>query len=142
MPHLEQLKDAIRTSRPKGFRAGTHRIYAPEDTIRRVEPFSRQMQITRVADVTGLDNIGVPVAVACRPCSRSLSVSQGKGLTIAAAKASALMESIELYHAERIALPIKYNSFVDLVADHRLADVDALPKTTHRRFHAHKAMPW
>ena len=41
-----------------------------------------------------------------RPNARSLAVSQGKGLTLAAAKASGVMEAIELYHAERIA-PLK-----------------------------------
>jgi ribosomal protein S12 methylthiotransferase accessory factor len=39
---------------------------------------------------------------AIRPNSRSLSVSQGKGFTAAAAKVSAVMESAELWHAERV----------------------------------------
>jgi ribosomal protein S12 methylthiotransferase accessory factor len=50
--------------------------------------------------VTGLDRIGIPVAVAIRPNSRSVSVSQGKGLGLSQALASALMEAIELSHAE------------------------------------------
>lgn len=58
--------------------------------------------ITRVANVTGLDNLGVPVCVAIRPGSRALSVSQGKGLTLAQARVSAAMESIETWHAERM----------------------------------------
>jgi len=142
MASLERLSRAIRETCHKHFRAGTHRTVAPEDTIRRVEGFRGRMQITRVADVTGLDTIGIPVAVVCRPNSRSLAVSQGKGLTVAAAKASALMESIELYHAERIALPIKYNSFEDLASDHALADVEGLPRTRHRQFQAHRLIPW
>lgn len=60
------------------------------------------MGITRVADVTGLDRIGIPVVMVCRPNARSLAVSQGKGIDIEAATVSGLMESVELYHAEHI----------------------------------------
>jgi ribosomal protein S12 methylthiotransferase accessory factor YcaO len=37
--------------------------------------------ITRVADVTGLDCIELPVFMAVRPHSRGVSVAQGKGAT-------------------------------------------------------------
>jgi ribosomal protein S12 methylthiotransferase accessory factor len=63
------------------------------------------MGITRVADLTHLDNLGLPVVQAIRPNSRNLSVSQGKGVTKALATASALMEAIELWHAEEPDLP-------------------------------------
>ncbi len=56
------------------------------------------MGITRIADVTGLDTIDIPVVMVSRPNSRSVSVSQGKGCTLAAAKASGLMESVEGFH--------------------------------------------
>jgi ribosomal protein S12 methylthiotransferase accessory factor len=62
----------------------------------------RQIGITRVGNVTGLDEIGIPVVIAVRPNSRSFSVSQGKGLNLAQARASALMEAIELFHGENI----------------------------------------
>lgn len=59
------------------------------------------MGITRCADVTRLDaDFDVFTCCAIRPKARWLQNSNGKGLTLAAAKASALMESIELYHAE------------------------------------------
>jgi YcaO-like protein with predicted kinase domain len=78
---------------------GTHRSIAPAKTIERAQPHLRHMGITRVANVTGLDRIGIPVVMVTRPNSRSVSVSQGKGLDLDAAKASALMESIEVWHA-------------------------------------------
>lgn len=53
-----------------------------------------------MADVTRLDRLGLPVWQAIRPASRSLSVSQGKALTPEAARVSAAMESVELWHAE------------------------------------------
>jgi YcaO-like protein with predicted kinase domain len=84
------------------YRFGTYRTVAPEATLRRLRPFLSQAGITRLADVTGLDWIGLPVYQAIRPNSRNVSVSQGKGLTHAQAQVSALMESLEGFHAEEI----------------------------------------
>ena len=84
----------------KSYRLGTHRTVAPSETLARVGPLMAQMGITRIANITGLDRLGVPVVMVCRPNSRSIAVSQGKGLDLAAAKASGLMESVETYHAE------------------------------------------
>jgi ribosomal protein S12 methylthiotransferase accessory factor len=58
--------------------------------------------VTRLADVTGFDIVGLPVFQAVRPRSRSLSVSQGKGRSRWVARLSALMESLELHHAETL----------------------------------------
>ena len=64
----------------------------------------------------------------CRPNSRSLVASQGKGLTLDAAKASGVMEAIELYHAERIELPLRLRSAREVAEGHRLIDLEALPR--------------
>jgi ribosomal protein S12 methylthiotransferase accessory factor len=98
--------------------------------------------ITRVAEVTGLDNVGIPVFQAIRPNARSLSVSQGKGSSDAAATASALGESIELWHAEHLDLPLRLASFREMQASRRVVDVAALPMTTPRRFHPDLQMLW
>lgn len=57
--------------------------------------------VTRVADITGLDRIGMPVVQAARPFSLSNAVAQGKGTTLAEAAVSALMETAEIMFAER-----------------------------------------
>jgi ribosomal protein S12 methylthiotransferase accessory factor len=85
----------------KQFLAGTHRACGPGETLRRIEPLLPRMGITRLADVTWLDDIGVAVFQAIRPNARTLSVSQGKGLSRELAKVSAAMEAIEVWHAER-----------------------------------------
>ncbi|MFD0687214.1 YcaO-like family protein [Actinomadura fibrosa] len=82
--------------------SGTHRVLAPAETLRRIRPLFPTVGITRVADVTWLDEIGIPVHQAVRPGSRTVSVSQGKGLTHELAQVSAAMESIESWHAERL----------------------------------------
>ena len=106
----------------KNFRHGTHRLISPDATVEWVRPHMAAMGITRIANVTGLDRIGVPVVMVCRPNSRSLAVSQGKGLDLAAAKASGLMESVETYHAERIGHPRRYASMDELSRTERVVD--------------------
>lgn len=88
-----------------GYRFGTCRAAPPSETLRRIRPRLRAAGITRLADVTGLDWIGIPVYQAIRPNSRTLSASQGKGLTRAQAQVSALMEALEGFHAEDIHEP-------------------------------------
>src|SRR5262249_58014799 len=112
----------------KGYTAGTHRVVSPAETMERLRPLLSRMGITRLANVTGLDHIGIPVVMACRPNSRSLSVSQGKGMDIDAAKASAAMESIEGYHAERIQLPLLFATTLEMQARRRVVDVEHLPR--------------
>jgi YcaO-like protein with predicted kinase domain len=126
----------------KAYRRGTHRTVDPAATLARVQPHLADLGITRIANVTGLDRIGVPVVMVCRPNSRSLAVSQGKGLTLDAAKASGVMEAVELHHAERIELPLKLGSARDLERTHRLIDLDALPRLSDSRFHADLGVLW
>lgn len=92
-------------------------MVGPEATLARVLPLAARLGITRVANITGLDRVGIPVAAAYRPNSRSLAVFQGKGTTLEAAKASAVMEAAEAWHAERAAsLPVARGSHVELAA--------------------------
>jgi ribosomal protein S12 methylthiotransferase accessory factor len=126
----------------KAWRRGTHRTVDPATTLARLQPHLTDIGITRIANVTGLDRIGVPVVMVCRPNARSLAVSQGKGLTLDAAKASGVMEATELHHAERIELPLKLGSARDLARGHRLVDLDALPRLSESRFHADLPILW
>ncbi len=87
------------------YRFGTRRAVPPAETLRRITPLLPLAGITRLADVTGLDWVGMPVYQAIRPNSRSLAVSQGKGLTRAQAQVSALMEALESFHGEDIRQP-------------------------------------
>jgi YcaO-like protein with predicted kinase domain len=128
---------------PKGFRKGTHRTVAPEETLRRVSALARSMGITRVANITGLDVIGVPVVAVMRPNSRSIAVAQGKGLDLAAAKVSGLMESIENHHAEHIGLPLVLASYAEIGerGGARL-DLDAMPRVAGSVFHPQARLLW
>ena len=126
----------------KKYRAGTHRLVAPGETLDRIGRFFPAMGITRVADVTGLDTIGIPVVLVYRPNSRSLVVAQGKGLDLIAAKASGVMESVEAYMAERIVQPLVLGSFNDLQFSHPLVDIAAVPRTTTSLYHPDLPILW
>ncbi len=95
----------ISQSEDGGYLARLLRDRRPEESLERIRPFFARVGITRLANVTGLDDIGLPVWQAIRPNARLLSVSQGKGVTHAAAQVSAAMESIELWHAEHLPRP-------------------------------------
>jgi ribosomal protein S12 methylthiotransferase accessory factor len=75
--------------------------------------------VTRLADVTRLDRIGVPVFQAIRPESRALCVHQGKSFRADEARLGALMESLESAHAEAFAHDGPTAPFTDLPATAR-----------------------
>jgi len=117
------------TSAQKQHRFGTHRISSPSVTLERVSAVARAFGITRVANITGLDVIGIPVVSVVRPNARSLAVAQGKGVDLIAAKVSGLMESIENYHAENIRKPLRLESERQIRAQGgRVIDVDGLAR--------------
>ena len=79
----------------------TDRALSARDAGAIARSITSSLEITRLARVTGLDRIGIPVWTATRPNAFSLSVSQGKGANDDAAMASAVFESAELAIAER-----------------------------------------
>lgn len=118
------------------------RLVSAEETLAKVTPLLGAFGITRVANVTGLDTVGIPVVMVNRPNSRSLAVSQGKGTSLAAAKASAVMESIEAWHAERVQLPLRHGSYEDLRYALPLVDPALLPCHVDSLYTPHAQMLW
>jgi YcaO-like protein with predicted kinase domain len=87
-------------------RTGTYRTATVEQTWARIRPMLSRFGITRVADITRLDEIGLPVHLAYRPTGHTLAVSVGTGLGPTQSRVSAVMESIEAWHAENPRLEI------------------------------------
>jgi len=98
------------------------------------------MGITRLGNITGLDHIGIPVVAAIRPNSRSVSVSQGKGLDLPQAMASALMEAVEGFHAEEVGEG-RRAAYRELACDEGVVDPLTLC-TTGRRFDLDRSITW
>lgn len=109
------------------YLGGAHRALPPALTWQRIKPCIASLGITRVAVITGLDVVGIPVVMVSRPNSRSLSVSQGKGVDLCSAKVSGAMESIEQHCAEHLDLPLRYGSWNELRARACALDPAALP---------------
>ena len=128
---------------------GRQRARLPEETLALLEPFLWEpFGVTRLATVTGLDRIGIPVVMSVRPNSRTLAVSQGKGVDLASARASALMETVELWHAEIHRLPRTMASWAELEAataadgDTAVLDPRVLPRSLETMWRPERPLPW
>lgn len=129
------------TTAVKGFVEGTHRAMPPGETLARIRPHLPRAGITRVADITGLDTIGLPVAVAIRPASGTLAVEGGKGVSFEAAMTSAAMEAIERYVAEVEKLDAVHAT-VDVVADRLPVAADAFALFRHASVSPERRYAW
>jgi len=134
---------------PEGFSAGHRyrglrgRTVTAAETLERITPFLGSFGVTRLADVTGLDHVGIPVVQAVRPNSRSLSVSQGKGSTLEAAMVSAAMEAVEFERAENVDAVVHLASWAQLRSRGApVVDVDLLARRQGSRFNEHLRIPW
>ncbi|MCA2227193.1 YcaO-like family protein [Nonomuraea aurantiaca] len=107
----------LRTQVPKVNGRGVHREVTAEETWSRVEPHLLRAGITRVADITWLDRIGIPVYNAISPRSNDIiSVYNGKGMTPLQAKTSAVMEAMERFSAWLPRMPAAIASYAELRA--------------------------
>ena len=86
----------------KTYNNETQRALPLEETLKRIEPKVPAAGITRVADITNLDRIGIPVFSCIRPTAEdgAITVYNGKGATVEESRISAIMEGIERYSAE------------------------------------------
>jgi ribosomal protein S12 methylthiotransferase accessory factor len=127
-----RLRDHVLDA-PARLRDGTLRAATLDQTWKRFSPLARRAGITRIAELTGLDTLGIPVFAAIRPLGRSLSTQQGKGLTADAARVSALMEGLETYSAEHLTLPVRRSSYRALTRRvPSVVDVRRLPRPRRR----------
>lgn len=111
-------------AQPGTGRDAIHASSSARRTRDRVEPLLDRFGITRVADLTGLDEVGVPVHAAYRPGGTTLSVSLGVALDPVRSWVGAVMESIETWHAENVVAPVRRASADEL---HPPYDVRSLP---------------
>ena len=116
----------------KQYLKGMHRIIHPQKTLDRIAPCMKAHGITRVANITGLDRIGIPVVMVICPNSRALAIAQGKGLDIEAAKASGIMEAIEGWTAENLSNPTVLASYSLMQQNNLNSIFDDLPERYNR----------
>jgi YcaO-like protein with predicted kinase domain len=126
----------------KCFVAGTHRCVAPEETWDRLRPHLRRAGITRIADVSGLDRVGITTAVAVRPNARTLATSAGKGFSRIAAVVSAAMEGFELHHAEHPQVPAVVATYHELAGSASVVEETRMPLSRFSLFRPDRPESW
>ncbi|HEY9245534.1 MAG TPA: YcaO-related McrA-glycine thioamidation protein [Candidatus Methanoperedens sp.] len=82
---------------------GTQRVLDPETTLSRTTALLPRIGVTRIANITDLDRVGIPVFSAIRPSAAAgaISIYSGKGVNETNARISAIMESFERCLAEQ-----------------------------------------
>ncbi|KAB2948083.1 MAG: YcaO-like family protein [Candidatus Methanoperedens nitroreducens] len=82
---------------------GTQRVFDPETTLANTMKLLPKIGVTRIANITDLDRVGIPVFSAIRPSAAAgaISIYSGKGSTETNARISAIMESFERCLAEQ-----------------------------------------
>ena len=126
--------NGVAYSADKGFYSGTQRTVPPEQTLEKIRAAAPTVGLTRLADVTGLDRIGIPTVVGYRPNAPTLTTSGGKGFTTLAALVSAGMEAVEIWHAENLRLDVIIESHAALSAVGPTLPAHQLPLTRHALF--------
>ena len=112
---------------------GTYRAVTAEQTLEKIEPLLwDKFGISRVANITGLDHIGIPTYIAIRPRAKLLTTAQGKGINNELAKISAMMESIEGWHCENMPEPELFGSYEQLALQYPLVSLN--PSINHGPF--------
>ena len=108
----------------KAYNNETQRAVPLEETLARIEPKVPAAGITRVADITNLDRIGIPVFSCIRPTAESgaITVYNGKGATVEESRISAIMEGIERYSSEIHDRRIEMMTYPEMTLHGRVLD--------------------
>jgi putative methanogenesis marker protein 1 len=97
---------------------GTQRVLDPETTLASTTELLPKIGVTRIANITDLDRVGIPIFSAIRPSAAAgaISIYSGKGATETNARISAIMESFERCLAEQPEVSINLNG-IELPAE-------------------------
>lgn len=132
--------DALSTSAGAG--TGLRRI-SSQQMLERVTPHLPDYGITRIANVSYIDRLGLPVHTAYKPNGLSLASGSGKGLTESDSAAGAAMEAIEQSVWEQHHLDVMRCSLRDLERQGlRHADPTRLARIAGNIWNAEQAIDW
>ncbi|MBF0516262.1 MAG: YcaO-like family protein [Nitrospirae bacterium] len=126
----------------KHYWYGTQRSATPKETYDTIKPYFKEVGLTRLANITGLDRIGIHTVLAIRPNSYYLSVDAGKGFTLEAAEVSAAMECIERYVGEHATIEEINLSYKDIGSLYGLIPIENLPFINKLMFSENRADRW
>ena len=132
-----QLKSCKKT-----YNIETQRAVPLEETLARIEPKVPAAGITRVADITNLDRIGIPVFSCIRPTAEegAITVYNGKGATVEESRISAIMEGIERYSSELHDRKVHLAPYDEMLAHGQVLDPKDLILPANAN--VDRPMPW
>ncbi|MGB9927439.1 MAG: YcaO-related McrA-glycine thioamidation protein [Methanosarcina sp.] len=128
----------IKIDRSLSYLDGTQRVYDEATTLENTKDQIKKIGVTRIADITNLDRLGIPIFSSIRPTAArgAISIYSGKGSTEQRARISAIMESFERCLAERsginaniageINAPVLVESYSNAKNSYNLLDPHAL----------------
>ena len=124
--------------------SGVERPVKPADPIRRARAVLDIIGVTKVADVTDLDRVGIPNFITVRPheADGGISYYNGKGTTRDQAEASALMEAVERHAGEDYAGEITLSSYYNLRLRHPCIDPAEINVPMVRHFNEDLRLEW
>jgi ribosomal protein S12 methylthiotransferase accessory factor len=92
-----------------------------------IRPWMARWGITRLADVTGLDYLAIPLAAAIRPLGEPARLVAA-GPTLASAATSAALATARLWHAScSVPGPVARGACADFMTGYQVADLDLHP---------------
>src|SRR4051812_3960353 len=124
--------------------SGVERSVRPSATIRRARAVLELIGVTKVADVTDLDRVGIPNFMTVRPhdLGPGISYYNGKGTTRADAYAGAMMEAIERHAGERYDGPVIASSYHNLRSEHACIDPLEIHVPMVRKYSERLMLEW
>jgi ribosomal protein S12 methylthiotransferase accessory factor len=139
MPHELRIQHA-----PKIATRFSERTVPAEQTLSRARARAAAKGVTRLADITGLDRVGIPVFSAVVPKSDDIiTVYNGKGCSPLDARTGALMESIERQTALDTDIEIVTGSYAQLRhRSQRAIDPDLFNHRLCDDYDSHKPYGW
>jgi ribosomal protein S12 methylthiotransferase accessory factor len=111
---------------------GTQRVLPPEDTLAKTNQLLPRIGVTRIANITDLDRIGIPIFSSIRPSAApgAISIYSGKGSTQTNARISAIMESFERCLAEQPEVSINLKG-IELNAERVVDTYESLSESNY-----------
>jgi putative methanogenesis marker protein 1 len=128
----------------KGYLLDTHRIRPPAETLCVARKAAPLAGITRVAEITGLDRLGIPVFTSVRPkaAEGGVTVYNGKGFTAEEAEVSAIMEGVERFSAEKGGHATVYGALTDLRGKRNVLDPQRIILPGVRQYADGERLEW
>ncbi len=121
---------------------GGHRSSTPRETLRKVEPYLTKIGVTRLANITGLDQLDIPVVGAYRANAKSMVAASGKGIDVDSALVSGAMEAIEIQVAEDAKLNVIKASYEELNDNYNMPSLEKFTRMKNTHICPHVPYKW